>query len=288
MKGLLVVNNFVESYKFRELYDLLSNSASKVGVELSFARTGDIPHNIDSVRRIDSDFILFWDKDVLLAEMFEICGFRVFNSASSIYWCDNKAYTGMKLQQNGIRIPKTFIAPITFENVGYNDLQFAYSIAQEIGYPLIIKETYGSFGAQVYLAHNEIELNQIVKKIGYKGFLLQEYVESSSGRDIRINVVGNEVVSSMLRYSVNGDFRSNISNGGSMEKYDASEAQKNIALSACRALNLDFAGVDVLFGTDGEPIICEVNSNPHFKSSLECTGVDMSINILDHIKKCMA
>ena len=54
---------------------------------------------------------------------------------------------------------------------------------------------------------------------------------------------------------------------------------------ACRALGLDFAGVDILFGKDDEPIVCEVNSNPHFKSSLDCTGVDMSPLILSHIKE---
>ena len=52
------------------------------------------------------------------------------------------------------------------------------------------------------------------------------------------------------------------------------------------AVRYDFAGVDVLYGKNG-PIVCEVNSNPHFKSSLECTGVDMSELIMDHILEKM-
>ena len=89
----------------------------------------------------------------------------------------------------------------------------------------------------------------------------------------------------MLRYSVNGDFRSNITNGGHMKPFEPNDRQKSVAVSACRALGLDFAGVDILFGKDDEPIVCEVNSNPHFKSSLDCTGVDMSPLILSHIKE---
>jgi ribosomal protein S6--L-glutamate ligase/gamma-F420-2:alpha-L-glutamate ligase len=58
------------------------------------------------------------------------------------------------------------------------------------------------------------------------------------------------------------------------------------AIDAAMAIGLDFAGVDVLFGKDG-PIVCEVNSNPHFKSSLECTGVDMSEKIIEYITEKM-
>ena len=55
------------------------------------------------------------------------------------------------------------------------------------------------------------------------------------------------------------------------------------AVAACKAIGLDFAGVDVMFGAYAEPVVCEVNSNPHFKSSLECTGIDLSECIIDYI-----
>ena len=72
-----------------------------------------------------------------------------------------------------------------------------------------------------------------------------------------------------------------------MRPITPTEAQKAVALKACKAIGLDFAGVDVLFGENGEAIICEVNSNPHFESSYNCTGVDMSVNIIEHIKGCL-
>lgn len=285
MKGILVINNFLESKKFFGIYSMLELSAKKEGIELSVMKSGDILHNIDFVKRLDCDFVLFWDKDVLLAKMLESAGFRVFNSADAIYYCDNKAYTALLLQKAGVPTPPTFTAPLTYEGVGYTDKAFLKSITAETGYPVVIKELYGSFGQQVSLVQNENELFSLVDSFGSKGFLLQKFVEASFGKDVRINVVGDCAVCSMLRHSVNGDFRSNISNGGTAESFEPNEETKKIAVAACRALGLDFAGVDVLFGEGGRPLVCEVNSNPHFKSSLDCTGVDMSEIILRYIKE---
>ena len=112
---------------------------------------------------------------------------------------------------------------------------------------------------------------------------MQKFVKSSRGRDIRVNVVGGKVVCAMERHSENGDFRSNVTLGGSAKACSLSKEQKDIAARACRALGLDFAGVDVLFGENG-PLICEVNSNPHFKSTLDATGIDLAGVIMKYIK----
>ena len=114
---------------------------------------------------------------------------------------------------------------------------------------------------------------------------MQEFIAESCGRDVRVNVVGGKVVSAMERYN-DADFRSNISNGGSMRNASLSPEAETVAIRAAELIGLDFAGVDVLYGNDG-PIICEVNSNPHFKSSLECTGVDMSEEIMAYILEQM-
>lgn len=284
MKGLLVVNGFISSVKFSELYRMLSEAAERLGIRLDILKSTEIPHNTENVGGMKYDFILFWDKDVILAEMFEICGFKVFNSSSAILNSDNKAYTALRLQRAEIKTPLTFIAPMTFEGINYSSRDFVEDAARIIGFPFVIKELYGSFGQQVYLAENRAQADKIIDEIGYKGFLMQEFIKSSIGRDIRINVIGDRAVSAMLRRSTNGDFRSNISNGGRPEKYIPSREQANAAVKACAALGLDFAGVDVMFGENGEPIICEVNSNPHFKSTFDCTGINLADEILKYIK----
>ena len=285
MKGLMVINNFLESEKFFGIYKMLEASAKKEEVSLSVLKSGEILHNLDCVKKLDFDFVLFWDKDVLLAKTLEAAGLKVFNSADAIYCCDNKAYTALMLQKAGVPTPQTFIAPLTYEGVGYTDKTFLKKITEKTGYPVVVKELYGSFGKQVSLVQNETELFSLVDSFKSKGFLLQSFVKASFGTDVRINVVGSRVVCSMLRRSVNGDFRSNISNGGTAEPFEPSEEAKKAAVDACRALGLDFAGVDVLFGEGGRPLVCEVNSNPHFKSSLDCTGVDMSAEIMKYIKE---
>lgn len=284
MKGLLIVNQFVNSDKFTELHEMLQDAAKKLDIRLNIKKSGELLHNISYLNDLPYDFILFWDKDILLAKMMEACGYPVFNSADAIFHCDNKGYTDLILNEHRLRTPLTFTAPLTYERYGYCPTDFTERIIEQLGFPLVIKELRGSFGQQVYLAHDRDEMKRILEHVGYKGILFQEFIAHSAGKDVRVNVVGDRVVSSMLRYSVNGDFRSNITNGGQSQNYEASSAQQAAAIEACRALGLDFAGVDVLFGEDDEPIICEVNSNPHFKSSLDCTGIDMSPLILSHIK----
>ena len=110
---------------------------------------------------------------------------------------------------------------------------------------------------------------------------MQRFVAESCGRDVRLNVVGGKVVNAVLRKS-NGDFRSNVTLGGGMEKYSPTPQEIALAEKTCRILGADFAGVDVLQGKEG-PLLCEVNSNLHFKSTFDCTGVDISKHILQHV-----
>lgn len=283
MKGWIIVNSFVNSIKFKELYEFFKNSAKKLKINLEVRTTDSLICSTDDMfSKFDlPNFIIFWDKDIYLAKRLETLGIPVFNSAEAIRLCDNKILTTLALN-NKITIPKTIIVPKTFEGVGYNNFKFLENAIEILGLPIVIKEAYGSFGQQVYLAKTFEKAKAIFSNIDFKDCLIQEFISSSCGRDVRVNVVGGEVVASMLRFNDN-DFRSNISNGGSMKPATPSKAQKEIAIKACELLGLNFAGVDVLFGDDDKPYICEVNSNPHFKTTFDCTGVDMSEKILVHI-----
>ena len=281
MNCWLVVNTFMDGEKFKKLYELLSDAFKKRGVSLSIKRAQDISLEVGKDIKNKPDFAIFWDKDIYLAERLEEQGIRLFNNARSIYLCDNKIAMYQELAKQQIRIPRTLIAPKTFEGLGYTNLAFLKEAGDQLGWPLVIKEAYGSFGEQVYLANDIKEAEQIVNRIGYKDFLMQEFVASSKGRDIRINIVGDQAVVSMLRENKN-DFRSNISNGGTGTKYEPREEYIELALKAAKALGLSFAGVDVMFGENG-PIICEVNSNPQFASTLKATGVNLAEYIADFI-----
>ena len=281
MKGYLIVNSFMKTEKFISLYEMLSNAFKNRGVSLEIKQASDISLKVGEPLKEKVDFAIFWDKDIYLAERLENNGVRLFNSKRAVMLCDNKVLMYQALAQAGIKIPETIIAPKTFEGLNYSDRSFLKIAAQEIGYPMVIKEAFGSFGEQVYLVKDEKSADEIIDKIGYKDFLMQKFIASSKGKDIRINVVGDKAIVSMLRENKD-DFRSNISNGGTGSLYQPEQAYLDLAIKASKALGLDFAGVDVLFGEDG-PIVCEVNSNPQFASTLKATGVNLANYIADYI-----
>ena len=282
MKTWLVVNSFMNTEKFKNLYQMLSDAFDKRGVVLEIKTASDISLEVGKKINDKPEFVIFWDKDIYLAQRLEQQGIKLFNSAKAVELCDNKILMYQELVNKGIRIPRTFIAPKTFEGLNYSKRDFVSNVIEEIGLPLVIKEAYGSFGEQVYLANTLEEANKIIDQIGYKDFLMQEYIASSKGRDIRINVVGNKAIVSMLRENKN-DFRSNISNGGSGTKFEPKQEYLALAIKASKALGLDFAGVDVMFGPNDEPIICELNSNPQFASTLQYTGANLAVVIADYI-----
>lgn len=281
MTGWLVVNGFLHSDKFNEIYNWLKTAFEKKG------HTIDVYTNIElsSITEITNkpDFVLFWDKDIPLAKRLEKMGLKLFNSALAIENCDNKALTYIELK-GIVNMPKTIVAPMTYRNIGYNNTDFVKNAIDKLGLPIVIKECYGSFGQQVYLAESYEKAIEIVTNTN-EPLIFQEFIAESKGKDIRINMVGNQAVASMLRYN-NNDFRANITNGGSMKNYTPTEEEITVAQKVCKALNLDFGGVDILFGKNG-PIVCEVNSNAHFKNIFDCTGVNVADYIGEYIEKCV-
>ena len=114
----------------------------------------------------------------------------------------------------------------------------------------------------------------------------QEFVRSERrgvAADVRIHVVGGEAVAAVLRTAKDGDFRANVTNGGAMHAYTPSEAEKTLAMRVCDVLKIDFAGVDLLFGPRDEPMLCEVNTNAHFKNLYDACGIDVGPFIFRHI-----
>lgn len=291
MKGWLVVNSFYKSEKLNTMYSFLTDSCQKRNVDLEI-RTGasllcPVGQSITN-KYGKPDFVLFWDKDILLARRLEQEGLPVFNGARGIELADNKALTALALVGK-VPTPTTIIAPKTFEAFGYNNDEFLTKSAQTLGFPLVIKEVYGSFGQQVYLANDLNQAKDIIKNIGWKDFVMQKFISSSRGSDIRVNVIGDKAVCAIARRNEN-DFRSNISNGGTATNFVITPTLEQLAVAATKALGLDFAGVDILHDSRAEgedlyahPLVCEVNSNPNFKSSIDVTGVDVSQHIVDYI-----
>ena len=295
MNGWLIVNGFLKSEKFDDIYRLLSDAFRAKGVSLEmFPNTaftnplGEPLRPLKSLKPLNdpkplkADFVLFWDKDVALARRMEDVGLPVFNSSSAIDCCDDKIKTALAFARHGVPTPRTIAAPKTFEGIGYTTSGFLVEAANTLGFPFVIKEASGSFGQQVYLAQSMDEVETIVRKIGHKDFLMQEFIASSRGQDLRVNVAGGRDIVSMRRFNAT-DFRSNVTLGGGTAPVEPTPAERDAAIAACEAVGADFAGVDILYGPDGEPLVCEVNSNPHFRSTLDCTGVNLADALAAHV-----
>ena len=267
MKAFLAVNHFLKSEKFDELHAHIIKSAEKLGVDMEMKTNQELIFSNEK-----PDFVLFWHKDVNTARLLEKRDIQVFNSASSIALCDDKAKTYLALK-DCVAQPETIIAPLAFDKADY--AEFVHLAAEKLGFPLVFKECFGSFGEQVYLCKSE---DEIISLISGKPFLLQKYIASSEGEDIRIEVVGGKCVAAMKRKNKN-DFRSNITNGGSAEPYEPSREEILLAQNACKRLGLTFGGVDILKGG----YVCEVNSNAHIINLLKTTGIDVAPIIIEHI-----
>lgn len=292
MKNLLcwiIYNGNLPQQKFIELAEWFNTEAKKHAVSTLLIKNNELfptvtngqlelLHNHHEL----PDFVFFLDKDVLLARHLEKMGIPVYNSASCIEICDNKSLTFQALAGHGIPMPKTLLAPMVFHS--HENVEPFYRAADTLGFPLVLKEAYGSFGMQVYLIASMEELLVKVKEIGNRPFLMQEFITSSKGKDIRLNVVGDEVVASMMRVSET-DFRANVSNGGKMFNYTPSAYEKEVAIKSAKLVGADFAGVDLLFAEDGSPMVCEINSNAHIKNIYDCTGINVATYIVPHILK---
>lgn len=300
MYGWLITNEFLKTEKFTELRDMFVEAAASMGITLEAYTNADFTVRAD-INDVDSvafnlgapDFVIFYDKDILLGKMLEEKGIRLYNSTEAISICDSKVKTMEKLAGK-VRMPETYMVPFTYENIGLNlSLQneneegsresFLDRIELLLAYPYVIKESHSSFGMGVHLVNNRQEAVDVLNRVGNKECLIQEYISSSEGKDVRIQMVGNKCVAAMYRYN-NNNFISNITNGGEMKEYTPSSEQIDMAKKVMEALKLDFAGVDIMFSDDGSPIFCEVNSNAHFKNLYDCTGVDTAKLILEYIR----
>ena len=107
------------------------------------------------------------------------------------------------------------------------------------------------------------------------------------GVDVRVIVIGGKTVAAMQRSNEN-DFRANVARGGSTKRIDLPESFKMVAEACAEILGLDYCGVDLLYGDNGEPYVCEVNSNAFFDGIESSTGVNVAAAYVDYVIKTIS
>lgn len=212
---------------------------------------------------------------------FEKMGASVLNSSDGIINSRDKFRCHQLLMASNIQVPRTYYS---------YDLYYAERVVRDnLGYPFILKVLEGTQGIGVYLVRTEEEASGLFKKHITKNIrvLLQEFIAEFEGKDLRLIVIGDEVVASMMRMAQDGDFRSNIHRGGKGEDVAISHQEKEMAIRATKMLGLQMAGVDLLRSARG-PMIIEVNSSPGIEGIEGVTQQPVAEKLIDHIEKQFA
>ncbi len=206
----------------------------------------------------------------------EHLGVYIANDAKAVYSVKDKLAMYQLLSNSRLSTPKTMLAKYPIN---------ASTVEREIGFPLIIKNVSGMQGSGIYLCDSKDKFEDVIELIysnnDKANIILQEFIKTSYGKDIRVFVVGGKVMGSMIRTS-NGSFKSNFSKGGSVSPFEMTPEVEWLATDVAKLFNLDIAGVDLLFDEHGYKV-CEANSAPGFKGLERVTGKIIAEGIIDYI-----
>ena len=287
---ILYKNDIKESYETQKLIEEFEKQGLKVrvvnpqDVDIFVDRDDRKSIRVSGKGRTLPDFVIprtgsgttYFIKAII--RHLERLGVILINGSNSIDTVKDKLYTQQILGESNLPVPKTLLVkhPINVEFVENN-----------IGYPAIIKTLSGSFGAGVFLCENRKQLQQLLKmaeitKPSYN-IIIQEFIKESHGKDLRVLVVNGKVVGCMMRQSVDDDFRANITRGGEGIPYQIDDEIEWLGGESSRLLNLDIAGVDLLFDKEGYRI-CEVNSSPGFEGMDKYCKTNVAEQIVTYVK----
>ncbi len=288
MKGFIVRNAYFNAEQLEYQIQSIKRELENLGVVVDVVYNGydcfiDDNSNVVCPYK-DYDFCVYLDKDKYLGAMIEKQGIPVFNNPRSIEICDDKLLTLLALSGNNIKVPQTFSAPLCFTHGATVDEVGVQKIIDELSLPLIAKKSFSSLGKGVFLINTKRELIDFINQNPFEPKIFQQFISSSYGRDIRIICIGKKFYSAMERYSET-DFRSNSALGGKAKKIEPSSEFIKVAEKVANILDLDYMGIDLLIGKNGEPIVCEVNSNAFFTTMDEVAGVNVAKAYAEYIIK---
>ena len=216
------------------------------------------------------------------ASVREASGARAINCSKAILISGDKILTLSALKSSGIDFPESVVAL---------NGEAAERAGELLGYPLIDKPPIGSWGRLVTLIDNPktlrsvIEHRQFYQSQALKTHILQRYVKAGCS-DLRILVLGGEVLGAIRRTATNGDWRSNVARGGVVERAELCEELEELAIRVASAIGGEFLGVDV-FEEDGRYLVNEVNGVPEFKGFMEATGINVPRILARYLKEAL-
>jgi RimK family alpha-L-glutamate ligase len=199
-------------------------------------------------------------------------GIRVVNSPRAIERTVDKFWTSTLLEQCGIPTPETVVC---------DDAEEAFAGFRSLG-DVIVKPLFGSMGLGMVRVSDEDMAFRVFRTIGQiRGvYYLQRAIEHE-GVDIRVFVLGGRVLGAIERRS--SGWRTNLARGGTARSVGLAEEWSALAVRAAAAVGADYAGVDLLGGSDGKMYVLEVNGIPGWRGLQEATGLDVAGRLIDFL-----
>lgn len=210
-----------------------------------------------------------------VVRQFEMADVYTLNSSDGISRSRDKLRSMQILSRAGVGFPTTSFAHSIQDITGLLDVVG--------GPPVVVKLLEGTQGIGVVLAETSKAAESVISAFRQldANILVQEFVAEAGGADIRAFVVGGEVVAAMRRQSPPGDFRSNLHRGGTAELVSLTPNERETAVRAAGAMDLNAAGVDLLQSNEG-PMVVEVNSSPGLEGIESASGVDIADAIIEY------
>lgn len=289
-KGLILIYPGYQNEAKQYQYGRIIEEFTRLGISIDKLKVDEVIFEIqNSKANLDVnnyDFCIQLVKDKYINKILEKDNIRCFNTYTAIENCDDKMMTYTILENNNIKAPSTISGIM---NTGIEKIDnFACSkqlkdyVEKDLGYPFIVKKSNSKGGRDIYKINNRNELEDICNKLNGSEYLFQQFIADNSGKDIRVPVIGGNVVGSFMRINEN-DFRSNITLGGTAIPYEISNDYKEVAEKVAKILKLDYCSVDFFVSNDKEPIICEVNPDPALKSIEKLLDKNVAKIFAEHI-----
>lgn len=200
--------------------------------------------HLEEIRQ--ADWLLFpeyWQVNSLVYGL----GKRIFPSLACYHLGHNKVeQTRAFLALCPEHVPPTEILGTSRASLDHVEARF--------GYPFIAKRIKSAMGEGVSLiASRDALLEHVTTET-----VLYAQQRLPIDRDLRIVLVGGEVIAAYWRVTPLGGYRANVSQGGRVSHAAIPEAAIALARRLARALDLDHAGFDIAM-VDGHPYVFEFN-----------------------------
>ncbi len=215
------------------------------------------------------------ESSMSLLRHFVAMGIPMVNGLSAVALARNKFSTLQALSQYKIPFP---------DAVFVNSAKMLYQGAERLGgFPVVAKKPSGRQGGEVFLLTGDADAERVlaVHLEAGAGLILQRFIPPGGRRDLRVLVMGGNVVAAMELEPKTGDFRSNFHVSGESRPVELSRETGEIAVRSAGALGLDIAGVDIIVDAHGAPWVIEVNFSPGFRGLEAATGMDIAAEMVD-------